>query len=103
MREKALRPWVVAEKGGDITFSHCNCMAGCGEVCTHVAAMLFSIEAVVRIRDAKTVTDKAAYWKLPSEMKQIEHTRVSHIDFTSAKGLKKKLDNKFSQSLKKIM
>lgn len=93
LREKALRPWIVAEKDGNIVASHCNCQAGLGEVCTHVSAMLFSIEAVVRIRDARTVTEKPAYWKLPAEMKKIEYNMVYEMDMTSAKSLKRKLDD----------
>lgn len=27
---------------------HCTCMAGLGEVCSHIAAVLFSIETAVR-------------------------------------------------------
>ena len=44
-------------------------MAGLGEACTHTAATLFAIEAVVRVRDAKTVTEEKAYW-LPASIKK---------------------------------
>ena len=29
-------PWTIAEKDGRILASHCDCMAGLGETCTHV-------------------------------------------------------------------
>ena len=87
MRDKVLRPWILAETDWLIIFGHCDCQAGCGEVCTHISALLFSIDATVRIR--QTVTGTAAYWKLPSEMKKIEYSMLADIDFTSVKTLKK--------------
>eukprot|EP00795_Rhopilema_esculentum_P005744 gene5744-11005_t len=48
LSEKPLQPWVVAEMGGRIL--SCQCVAGLGETCTHVAALLFSIEAMVKMR-----------------------------------------------------
>ncbi|KAL3861842.1 hypothetical protein ACJMK2_007856 [Sinanodonta woodiana] len=39
-------------------------MAGLGEVCTHVASLMFAIEATVKLRDLKTVTQAPAYWLL---------------------------------------
>lgn len=87
-----MRPWIVAEKEGGVVSSHCDCQAGLGEVCTHISALLFSIEAVTRIRDEKTVTQKPAYWKLPAELKKIDYNRLCEIDLTSAKSKKKKLD-----------
>ena len=46
--------------------AHCNCMAGLGEACSRVASLMFYIDAAVRIRDSKTVTQEKAYWMLPS-------------------------------------
>ena len=41
-------------------------MAGLAEACTHVAALLFWVEMVIKIHNSKTVTDKQAYWVTPS-------------------------------------
>lgn len=65
-------------------------MAGLGEACTHIAALLFAIDATVRIRDSKTVTDEKAYWLLPATMKSVEYKKVQDIDFTSAVTAKRK-------------
>ncbi|XP_060576835.1 uncharacterized protein LOC132734136 [Ruditapes philippinarum] len=89
MREKPLRPWVIVEKDGKIVAAHCNCMAGLGEACTHVAALLFSIEATVKKRDSKTVTQEKAYWLLPSDSKTISYKEVNEINFVSARTAKK--------------
>lgn len=39
-----LKPWVVIDKSGIVLCAHCTCMAGLGEVCSHVGAMLFALE-----------------------------------------------------------
>ena len=66
--------------------------AGIGKVCSHVGALLFAIEASVKIRNTKTVTEEKAYWMLPQPVKKVEYKRIRDIDFTSAKTKKKKLD-----------
>lgn len=66
-------------------------MAGLGESCTRMAAMLFSIEATVKIREAHTVTDSKSYW-LPTSVKRVDYAKIENIDFTSAKTKKKQLD-----------
>ena len=86
-RETPLRPWVIAHKDGTVLAAHCNCMAGLGEACTHVAALLFAVEANVQIREMKTVTQEKAYWMLmlPSSLKKLNHSPIANINFTSAK------------------
>lgn len=39
LNEKYLSPWIIAKVDGQIECSHCDCVAGLGEVCTHVAAV----------------------------------------------------------------
>ncbi|XP_045213619.2 uncharacterized protein LOC123564267 [Mercenaria mercenaria] len=87
-----LRPWIIGDKSGQVLGAHCTCMAGLGEACTHIAALLFAIDATVRIRDSKTVTDEKAYWLLPSAMKAVEYKKVQEIDFTSAETAKRKFN-----------
>ena len=92
LRARPLRPWVIAEKEGRILAAHCDCMAGLGETCTHVASLLFAVEATVKIRDSKTVTEEKAYWLLPAGITGVTYREVSDIDFTSAKTKKKIFD-----------
>jgi len=93
LRETPLKPWLIADKSGKIICGHCNCMAGLGETCTHVSALLFYIDTKVRVRDSRTVTQEAAYWKLPTSMREVTYLPVSQMDFTSAKSKKKQLDS----------
>jgi len=51
--------WLVIEVDGVIVCAHCNCMAGLGETCTHIVAVLFYLEAVARLQGMKTVTESA--------------------------------------------
>ncbi|XDV13806.1 hypothetical protein PO909_002133 [Leuciscus waleckii] len=66
-----LVPWLIAEKSGIVICGHCTCMAGLGEVCSHVSALLFAIEATVKLRNSKTVTQEKSYWLLPSAIKKV--------------------------------
>ena len=57
-------------------------MAGLGEVCSHVGAILFYIEAV---RCAKTCTDVTCQWVVPTSVKSIPYAKIADIDFTRPK------------------
>ena len=67
-------------------------MAGLGEVCTHIAALLFYLEALHRVEEIKTCTQQQCEWIIPSSLKTIEYLPIKEIDFTSAQGKKRKLD-----------
>ena len=81
MSEKPLTPWVICEGTGKIITGHCDCMAGLGESCSHVASLLWAIEAGVKQRDSLTVTDKKAYWVLPPAVKTVPYAKVKDINF----------------------
>ena len=92
INETPLKPWVIIANDGQVCCAHCTCMAGIAEACTHVGALLFKIEAAVRIHGKKTVTDVPAYWKIPAGINKV-HGEVAHkIDFTSAKAQRIALD-----------
>ena len=82
MSEKPLTPWVVCEKSGKVLYAHCDCMAGLGESCSHVASLLWAIEAGCKRWDSLTVTEKKAYWVLPSAVKSVPYSRVKDIQFS---------------------
>ena len=81
---------------GDVLSAHCNCMAGLGESCSHIGAILFFV-ATVRIRDSKTVTEEKAYWMLPASLKSVPYAEVVDINFTSLDTLKRKFDDKLKK------
>ncbi|XP_071042577.1 uncharacterized protein [Parasteatoda tepidariorum] len=49
VRDANYKPWVLAHTDGRIQCGHCTCVAGLGETCSHVAALLFKIELTVRL------------------------------------------------------
>ena len=55
-------------------------MAGLGESCSHIASLLWALEAGVRLRlnDCDT---KKAYWVLPTSVKEVPYAPLSHINF----------------------
>ena len=64
-------------------------MAGLGETCTHVAAVLFFLEALYRLQGKETCTEKQCEWIMPKFQKNMEYLPLKGIDFTSAKGEEK--------------
>jgi len=61
------------------------------EKCTHIAALLFYLEALHRMKEVETCTQRQCEW-IPSALKTVEYLPIKDIDFTSAQGKKRKLD-----------
>lgn len=73
-------------------------MAGLGEVCSHIASILFYLETLVRIQGTQpTCTQEKCQWVIPSYLRNAEYLPIKDIDFTSAKGKKRKLDDAIQQ------
>ncbi|XP_064463712.1 uncharacterized protein LOC135374721 [Ornithodoros turicata] len=70
-------------------------MAGLGEACSHIGAVLFYIEAVVRHRDSLACTEKDNVW-LPPSIKELECVPLSKVDFSSSASKKRQLDARCS-------
>ena len=94
LSDTPLSPWFIAEQQGKVLSAHCDCMAGLGESCSHVGALLFYVDATVRIRDSKTITQEKAYWLLPTI-----HKEIADIDFTAPKTMKRKLDCRIDNNM----
>ena len=58
LAQSPLIPWIVAKKDGQILLAHCNCMAGLGESCTHVASLLWVIASGVQRIEGKPDSDR---------------------------------------------
>ncbi|XDV14340.1 hypothetical protein PO909_014611 [Leuciscus waleckii] len=55
--------WVAVRSNGTVVAAHCDCMAGLGETYSHVGAVLFKLEASVRLGFNKVAcTDLACQW-----------------------------------------
>ena len=74
-------------------------MAGLAEVCTHIAALLFWVEMVIKIHNSKTVTDKQAYWVSPSNSDTfLQPEMLFNIDFRSPQFKKKSIEKHINSS-----
>ena len=51
--------WVICEGDGVIESAHCTCMAGLGEVCSHVGALLFYLESASRVNKDRMHLERA--------------------------------------------
>lgn len=78
--------WLILKKSGDVLAAHCTCMAGLGECCSHVGAVLFFLQyiSLKKSESEISVTDVSAYWVTPSK-KNIEPKKISSIDFSHPK------------------
>ncbi|KAM3914026.1 uncharacterized protein RB166_019203 [Leptodactylus fuscus] len=73
--------WIVCHENGEVFSAHCQCIAGIGEVCSHIAAVLFAIEAAVTDGATSTsVTCNPCTWKTTGK-KVVQSMRVIDINF----------------------
>ena len=67
-----LKPWVAAERCGNIVCIHCTCVAGLGEACSYISAMLFSAEAYTKYIKSVSCTSDSCTW-LPPSLQKVMH------------------------------
>ena len=85
IREKPLDTWVIMRPDGSVDSACCKCMAGLYECCSHVAALLFTLESATRARSKASVTDAPAYWMFPTGPKlDTPYKRIKDMYFQSA-------------------
>ena len=75
-----LQPWVGVEKVGVVICGHCDCMAGLGEACSHLAAILFALEANTRIKKSMSCTSLPCAW-VPPTFQSVPYSTIAEIDF----------------------
>ncbi|XP_051999340.1 uncharacterized protein LOC127655511 [Xyrauchen texanus] len=75
--ETSLKTWIIVKEDGEVIAAHCNCMAGLSESCSHVGAVLFSIEVGVKMRDTASCTTEQCKWLMPSHVKKIPAAPVA--------------------------
>ena len=81
--------WIITKHNGTVLFTQSvGCMAGQGECCSHIASVLFYIEAWNRINEKLTCTEAKCNWLLPTAVKEVPYAPIADIDFCSAKKLK---------------
>ena len=84
INEALTNTWIKTTDDGEVDCTHCDCMAGLDEVCLHVGAILFYVEAV---RRNKSCTDVPCSWSMPSSVDKIPYARIADIDFMAPKSI----------------
>ena len=98
MNEAPLSVWLISSKEGTIISAHClGCKAGLGESCSHIASVLFYIEAWTRINEKLACTQVKCTWLLPTYVKEVAYAEVKDINFRSARRLKAELDKNIDE------
>ena len=92
LSDTPLKPRVAAEMTGTVICAHCTCMAGLGETCSHIAALLFKLEANTIINNNVSCTSQLCSW-LPA--KSQTYLQRARLDCTS---IKKALNDKRGKS-----
>ena len=77
-----LKPWVVINQAGVVLCAHCSCMAGCGEACSHIASLLFTVEANTQMKQQFSCTSLPCSW-LPSSFRSVSFSEIRKIDFST--------------------
>ncbi|XP_053404526.1 uncharacterized protein LOC123534786 [Mercenaria mercenaria] len=78
--EKPHLPWAyLNKKTASVFCAHCTCQAGLGEVCSHVAALLFKMEIGVKLGlTCQSVTSDACKWN-KAFRKELEPVTVTEL------------------------
>ena len=82
--EPLLNVWMKTNMDGVVMCAHCDCVAGLGEVCSHVGAVLFYTEATHRI---KSCTEVPCAWSMPHSVDSIPYAKIADIDFSKPKSI----------------
>ena len=78
-----MQPWVIAKHNGAVVCGHCTCMAGLGETCSHIGALLYWVEYQVHKRSEISSTSLTNSWLEPSSVSSVPYLQIVDIDFTS--------------------
>ena len=77
MNDPPIPVWVISSQEGTIISAHCmGCKAGLAETCSHVASVLFYIEAWTRINGKLACMQVKCTWLLPSYVNEVTYARA---------------------------
>ena len=85
-----VKPWVAVERVGTVLCCHCTCMAGLGEACSHIGAILFTLEANTQLKRRTSCTSLPCSW-LPPSFQDVPYAQIADIDFENPKQKRQKM------------
>ena len=74
---------MICQVDGTVNSGHCTCMAGLGEVCSDVAAVLFYLESASRSK--LTCTQVGCTWKEPTMIDAIPYLPIAQLPLSKPK------------------
>ena len=93
MNEALIPIWIITEKHRTINCARClGCKAGLAESCSHIASVLFYLQAWTKVNGRLACTQMKCSWTLPSFVSKVKYARVRKINFKSAKKFKVDLE-----------
>ena len=77
-------PWITVQEEGTVLMAHCTCKAGLGEVCSHAAALLYSVLAAADIKNGQACTVKPCAWAQTSmnSVRGVPYEEICNISFS---------------------
>ena len=88
----AVHAWVAAKQGGVVLCAHCTCMAGLGEACSHIAAILFTLDSNTRTKQSTSCTSLPCSW-LPPTLSNVPYSEIADIDFSTPAQKRRKTES----------
>ena len=86
------KPWVAVKQNGIVVCTHCTCMAGLGEACSHVAALLFTLEGNTKMKKNVTCTSLPCSW-LPPSFQSVPYAELSDVEFATPQEKRRKVND----------
>ena len=97
INQAPLKPWVAIKKNGSVECGHCTCtcMAGLGETCSHISAILYWLETAVRIHNETTCTSKSNSWlppSMPTACQEVPYVTMEELEQVAPQRKKAKIN-----------
>ncbi|XP_065677301.1 uncharacterized protein LOC136092710 [Hydra vulgaris] len=91
INDEEYESWVCLNKNGSIFTAECNCVAGYGESCKHIFALLLFVEEHVRLGDNVTCTSVKQKWGTKTQKRKLHEPDI--FQNISIKKVKSSLEN----------
>ena len=95
-----LKVWTAINVDCEVLCVHCTCMAGLGEACSYVAAVLFAAEVNSITKRQFNLTFLPCSWLLPT-FRSVQFAEVHNIDFTTPQHKRKSYSHTYDDTSKK--
>ena len=74
--------WVAVEQVWVVLCAHRTCMAGLGEACSHIPAVLFTLDANTGTKQITSCTSLLCS-RLPPTLSSVPYAQIAELDFSA--------------------